>query len=65
MALDTNGNGRKPVTWNVKADILEAFSKYCDSKGMLPSRRVEILILQELKSSEQFGKEVNLPESQS
>ena len=61
MTLNTNGNGRKAVTWNVKHDVLQAFSKHCESKGMLPSRRVEILILKDIKeNNEELGKEVEL-----
>ena len=40
---------RKPVTVSLKADLFNKYRKYCDDNGMLISRRVEVLLEQDLK----------------
>lgn len=54
--VDLNGNGRKPVTLSLKSELLEQYSKYCEEHGMVLSRRVEVLINQDLEKIAQEQK---------
>ena len=47
--VDTNGNGRKPVTLSLKSELLGQYSAYCKEHGMVLSRRLEILIQRDLE----------------
>jgi len=46
----TNGNGRKPITFSIKSELLNVFSKYCEEHGYIMSRRVEVLIKRDLEN---------------
>lgn len=43
---------RKPVTVSLKAELLDKYSKYCKEQGMILSRRIEVLLEEDLKQSE-------------
>ncbi len=47
-----NNVGRRPITLNINTEVLKQFSEYCKERGMLPSRRIEILIANDLKVKE-------------
>ncbi len=46
---ETNGNGRKPVTLSLKSGLLDQYSEYCQKHGMVLSRRLEVLIQNDLE----------------
>lgn len=46
---NTDGNGRKPVTFNIKEDIINEFSEVCEKKGFIMSRRIEKCIVEEIE----------------
>ena len=46
---DTNGNGRKPVTLSIKSELLDNYSNFCEKNGMMLSRRIEVLLQNDLE----------------
>jgi len=44
-----NKDKRKPVTVSLRADLLNKYSEYCKEQGMVLSRRIEILMEEDLK----------------
>ncbi len=50
---EPNGNGRKPVTLSIKSELLEKYTKYCQEHGMVISRRLEVLMQQDLEKISQ------------
>lgn len=58
MYMDGNsgdGNGRKPVTFNIKEDLIKEFSKVCEEKGLIMSRRIEKCIQEEIERIRKMG----------
>ena len=47
-----NGNGRKPFTVNLKAEVMNGFKQHCDENGYLPSRRLEILMARDVDENQ-------------
>ena len=45
----TNGNGRRPITFSIKKELIEEFSKLCEKKGVIMSRRIENCIREEIE----------------
>ena len=45
-------DGRKPFTINLKVDVIDKFKIYCDKEGFLPSRRIEVLMKEDIKKVE-------------
>ncbi len=43
-------NKRKPYTMNFKVRIMDAFKQHCEEIGAIPSKRIEVLMLNELYS---------------
>nr|MBI4157165.1 hypothetical protein [Candidatus Woesearchaeota archaeon] len=50
-----DGNGRKPVTFNIKEDLIKEFSKVCEEKGLIMSRRIEKCIQEEIERIRKMG----------
>jgi len=46
-----NSNGRKPVTYSIKGDVLLQYKEFCDKEGMLMSRRVELMMVKDMKEN--------------
>lgn len=44
-----DGNGRKPVTFNIKEELIKEFSKICGEKGLIMSRRIEKCIQEDIE----------------
>ncbi|MBI2664713.1 hypothetical protein HYX10_05245 [Candidatus Woesearchaeota archaeon] len=38
---EQEGNGRKAVTFKIREDLLVEFSRLCEEKGLIMSRRIE------------------------
>ncbi len=53
---ESNGNGRKAVTLSLKSELLEKYSEYCQKHGMVLSRRLEVLIQNDLEKIKQEQK---------
>jgi len=49
MVEEQDGNGRKPVTFSIKKDLLDEFIKLCEEKGMIMSRRIEKCIREDIE----------------
>lgn len=47
--LKPNSKGRIPVTLSLKVDLLNKYNEYCKINGMILSRRIELLIKEDLR----------------
>ncbi|MBS3153374.1 hypothetical protein J4426_02310 [Candidatus Woesearchaeota archaeon] len=41
---------RKRINLSIEKEIYEKFQKYCRDNGMIPSRKIELFIKEELKN---------------
>ncbi len=50
-----DSNGRKPVTFNIKEDLVKEFARICQEKGLIMSRRIEKCIQDEVERLRKEG----------
>lgn len=39
--VDKNTNGRRAVSFSIRKQLIEEFTKLCEEKGLIMSRRIE------------------------
>lgn len=60
-----NGNGRKTHSFSLKSDIVKDFNSLCEKHGFAMSKRIEVLLLEDIMRDAGLSKNAPLGEVKS